>query len=58
MARREFRVSIYYSTFETKTVEAESGEEAISLSRSLPLNHAELSSNLEPWEEADTAEES
>ena len=52
-----FEVFIYYSTFSTQTVEADNEDEAIIIARKRVPDYDELLPNLEPWEEADTAEE-
>lgn len=58
MSKKTFSVKIYYSTFITKLVEADNELEAIKIARGQSLDKKdELLSNLEPWEEADTLEE-
>lgn len=55
MENKTFEVKIYYTGFCTHTVEAENEIEAILKARNLPINQTEVLSNLENWEEADTA---
>jgi len=54
---KKYAVRIYYTGFSTSLIEAESEEEAILKARRNEPDLAEISSNLEGWEEADTAEE-
>lgn len=61
----KYEVTLYYSTFTTKEVEAESWDDAIVIARNevdidvdnLTEDAAELLSNLEPWEDCDDVEE-
>jgi len=57
MEKNKFKVKIYYSGFCTYEVEAENQEEAILKSRQIYIKQNEILSNLENWEEADTATE-
>jgi hypothetical protein len=54
---RNFEVKIFYSGYCTYNVDAENEEEAIIKAKALAIDNNELLSNLENWEEADTAEE-
>jgi hypothetical protein len=54
---KEYEVQIYLSGFFTKKVKACHPEEAIEKARKLPFNKREFFSNLEPWPDADQAEE-
>ncbi|MBN1574299.1 MAG: hypothetical protein JW984_13960 [Deltaproteobacteria bacterium] len=56
MVIKRYEVRIYYSGFCTYEVEAENEEEAITKARNMQIDSNELMSNLENWEEADTAE--
>ena len=52
-----FEVKIYFSGFCTFEVSATDQVDAILRARKLPINNNELITNLENWEEADTANE-
>lgn len=56
MEKKHFEVKIFYSGFCTYGIEAENEVEAIINARTLPIDSNELLSNLENWEEADTAD--
>lgn len=56
MKKKKFEVTIFYSSFCNYKVEAENEEEAILKARDLPINQNEVFSNIENWQEADTAE--
>ncbi|MBI4811502.1 MAG: hypothetical protein HY800_08735 [Ignavibacteriales bacterium] len=51
----KFEVKIYYSGFCTYEVEAKNEDEAILEARKLSINKKEISSNLQNWNDADTA---
>jgi hypothetical protein len=53
--RKTIEVTLYFSSFCTFEVEAESKEEAILKARCLKIDRDEIFSNLENWDEADTA---
>ena len=55
MKANKYKVKIYHSSFCTYEVEAENENDAITKARKLPPNNNEMFSNLETWEEADTA---
>lgn len=57
MENRKFEIKIYYTGFCTYEIEAQDEAEAILKARKLPVNQNEIISNLENWEEADTATE-
>jgi hypothetical protein len=57
MEKKYFEARIFYSGFCTYKIEAENEDEAIIKARIFPINNNEILSNLENWEEADTAEE-
>ncbi len=57
MENKNFEVKIYYTGFCTYIIEAQDASEAILKARNLPVNHNEILSNLENWEDADTAAE-
>lgn len=57
MENRKFEIKIYYSGFCTYEIEAQDEAEAILKARKLPVNQNEIITNLENWEEADTATE-
>lgn len=57
MENKNFEVKIYYTGFCVYNIEAQDVSEAILKARSLPINQNEVLSNLENWEEADTATE-
>lgn len=54
---KEYKVSLYYTTFCTHTVKAIDEEQAIMKAREIPLLNEELQANLQNWCEADTAQE-
>jgi hypothetical protein len=54
---KKFEVKIYYSGFCYYEIDAENEEDAILQARKLAINQNEILSNLENWEEADTATE-
>ena len=57
---KTFTVRTYYSGYCTRSVKAKDEDAAIEKARSLNLNEEaknEILSNLEPWEDADEAEE-
>ena len=51
-----YKVKLYYSSFCSHEVEANSEEEAIIKVRELGIKENEIITNLESWKEADTAE--
>lgn len=53
---KKFEVNIYYSSFCTYEVEADNMDEAIKKARKINTNENNILTNLENWEEADTAE--
>jgi len=55
MENRKFEIKIYYTGFCTYEIEAQDEAEAIIKARKLPVNQNEILSNIENWEEADTA---
>ena len=55
MKNKRMNVMIYYTGFCTYEVEAENEEEAILKARELSINKNEILTNLENWENADTA---
>ncbi len=57
MENRKFEIKIYYTGFCTYEIEAQDEAEAILKARKLPVNQNEIITNLENWEEADTATE-
>ena len=57
MKSKNFEVKIYYTGFCTHQVKVKTEDEAINKARKIPINKNEIFSNLENWEEADTAEE-
>jgi hypothetical protein len=57
MENRKFEIKIYYTGFCTYEIEAQDEAEAILKARKLPVNQNEIITNLENWEEADTAKE-
>ena len=57
---KTFTVRLYYSGYCTRSVKAKNEDAAIQKARSLDFNTEaknEVLSNLEPWEDADEAEE-
>ena len=54
---KKFEVKIYYSSFCNCEIDAISNNEAIMKARKLKIDENEILTNLENWEEADTAEE-
>ncbi len=54
---KKFEVQIYYSGFCCYNVEAKNEMDAVGIAKSLPLKKNEILSNLEIWDEANTAEE-
>ena len=54
---KKYEVKIYYTSFCTFEIDADSEEEAIFKARKLEINNNELEINLENWEEADEAYE-
>jgi len=57
MESKLYRTTIYYTGFCTYEIEAQDEAEAILKARILPVNQNEIITNLENWEEADTATE-
>jgi len=57
MSKKRFEVQIYYSSFCTYIVDADSEDEAIILARANPIEQNDLLINAENWKEADTATE-
>lgn len=57
MKSKKFEVKIYHSGFCTYQVKAKTEDEAIVRARRLRINPNEIFTNLENWEDADTAEE-
>lgn len=55
--KKKFEIKIYYSGFCTYEIEAQDEAEAILEARKLPVNQNEIITNLENWEDADTATE-
>ncbi|HNX11919.1 MAG TPA: hypothetical protein PKH68_02915 [Paludibacteraceae bacterium] len=55
MENRKFEIKIYYTGFCTYEIEAQDEAEAIIKARKLSVNQNEIITNLENWEEADTA---
>jgi hypothetical protein len=58
MKTKKFEVKIYHTGFCSYLIEARNELEAVRKARSLKINEHELMTHLEPWEEADTIEES
>jgi len=56
MKSKFFEVIIYYSGFCTYQLEAKNEAEAIKKARNRKIDSIELLSNIENWNEADTAE--
>jgi len=56
MENKYFETKIFYSGYCTYKIMAVNEGEAIIKARTLPVNNNEILSNLESWEEADTAE--
>lgn len=54
---KKFEVHLYHTAFTASVVNAKSEEEAILKARKRKINLKEISSNLESWKDADTAEE-
>jgi hypothetical protein len=54
---KKYEVRIYYSGFCSYIIEAENEDNAIEKGRLLNINTSEILTNLENWEDADTAEE-
>lgn len=57
MENKNFEVKIFYTGFCMYHIEAQDVSAAILKARNLPINQNEILSNLENWEEADTATE-
>ncbi len=57
METKKYEVQVYYTSFCTYEINAETEDEAILIARQRKINHEELSSNLDNWKEADTANE-
>ena len=55
MKKKEFDVTIYYSGFCTYKIEAKNEKIAILKARTKTIDKNEIISNIESWEEADTA---
>lgn len=55
MPTKQYKVEIYYSTYNTHFIEAESEDEAVLKAREEAVNKNELMDNLDHWEEADVA---
>lgn len=55
-ANKQYKVDIYYSTYNRYYVEAGSKEEAFAKVKGMAINEADIMDNLEAWKEADTAE--
>ncbi len=55
MENKKFEVKIYYTGFCVYSIEAQDEADAIIKARNLPINQNEILSNLENWEDADTA---
>ena len=53
---KKYKVKLYYSSFCSYEVEANSEEEAIVKARGLDIKENEIIINLESWEDADIAE--
>ncbi len=53
MATKQYKVEVYYSTYNTHYIEAESADEAVLKARQASMHKDELMGNLEHWEEAD-----
>ena len=53
---KKYEVKLYYSSFCSQEVEANSEEEAIEKVRGFDIKENEIIINLESWEDADTAE--
>ncbi len=56
MEPKKYEVKIYYSGFCTYEVEAKNESDAITKARTRQVDSGEVISNLESWEEADSAE--
>jgi hypothetical protein len=56
MEPKKYEVKIYYSGFCTYEIEAEDESDAITKARTRQVDSGEIVSNLENWEEADSAE--
>ena len=54
---KRFKVNIYFSSFCTYEIESENEIEAIEKARIMKIKESEIQSNLENWEEADSATE-
>jgi hypothetical protein len=57
MATKQYEVQVYYSTYVTHYVIAETEEEAVEKARQLPVRERDIMDNLEAWEEADDGNE-
>lgn len=55
MEKKKFEVKIFYSSFCNYEVVAKNEENAVLKARELSINRNEILSNIENWEEADTA---
>ena len=56
MEPKKYEVKIYYSGFCTYEIEAGDESDAITKARTLQVDSDELQSNLESWDDADSAE--
>jgi hypothetical protein len=54
---KKYEVHIYYSGFCSYTIEAKDESDAVEKGRQMNINVNDLLTNLENWEDADTAEE-
>lgn len=57
MKIKKFEIKIYFTGFCNYEIEAQDEVEAILKARNLPINQNEILTNLNNWEEADTATE-
>ena len=53
MATKQYEVQVYYSTYVTHYVTAETEDESVEKARQVPVREGEVMENLEAWEEAD-----
>ncbi len=57
MKLKQYEVNIYYTTLCQYAVKAKDELEALTKAREMKIKEYEITNNLEPWNEADTAEE-